>query len=148
MALFKRTTSDIQSPEPVQAADSARVVGSKGLWTVYLCKAGKEWPLVLGQNMRVFRHFESVVVQLKNRGISQFQVDIEQEQAADKEVVISPLRPKVLQRAATAEAYDTWFRNQVKRCLVAAQAPLSAQTVQQAMTEFKAHLHKQTEVSA
>jgi hypothetical protein len=138
-------------PAPTElhpTADSARVVGSKGYWSVYLRCGEREWPLILGQNMRVFRHFESVVVQLKNRGICQFQVDIDQEQAADKEVVISPLRPKVLQRAATAEAYDTWFRSQVKRCLTATQTTLSPQAVQQAMAEFKAQQHKQTEVSA
>jgi plasmid stabilization system protein ParE len=98
-------------------ADSARVVGSKGYWSVFLRSGNEEWPLILGQNMRVFRHFESVVVQLKNRGINQFQVDISQEQTADKEVLISPARPKVLQRASSAGAYDNWFRTQVNRAI-------------------------------
>lgn len=122
-----------------QAATSARVVGAKGYWNVYLCNAEGEWPLILGQTMRVFRHFESVVVQLKNRGIHQFQVDIQQDQAADKEVVISPMRPKILKRAHSAEAYDGWFRNQVQACLSGAPRFLSDKEARDLMAQCKTH---------
>lgn|GEM_PF-7103311 len=120
-------------------AMSARVVGAKGYWSVFLRNTEGEWPLVVGRNMRVFRHFETVVMQLKARGIHQFQVDIEQAQAADIEVVISPLRPKVLKRALGAEAYDTWFRSQVNESLQPT-ASLSNEAVEQAMAQFKARL--------
>ncbi|HRH78016.1 MAG TPA: hypothetical protein PK129_11750 [Cellvibrionaceae bacterium] len=134
-----------QFTSPLERATSARVVGAKGFWSVYLRDAEGEWPLVLGQTMRVFRHFESVVVQLKNRGIHQFQVDIQQEQAADKEVVISPMRPKILKRVYSAEAYDGWFRDQVHRSLDGAQTLLSDKEARALMAEFK---HSNLEVTA
>jgi plasmid stabilization system protein ParE len=147
MSQIRHTQSTTQSPfeTDTHTADSARVVGHKGYWSIFLRCQEQEWPLIAGQNIRVFRHFESVVVQLKNRGITQFQVDIGQEQATDKEVVISPIRPKVLQRASTAEAYDSWFRAQVTQSLTAAEPPLSAQAVNLQMAEFKARWTEPTQ---
>ncbi len=137
--------SDAAHSGAAHAATSARVVGAKGYWSVYLCNAEREWPLVLGQTMRVFRHFESVVVQLKNRGIHQFQVDIQQDQAADKEVVISPLRPKILKRAHSAEAYDGWFRAQVQQSLGCGQGLISDKETSKLMADFK---HSRLEATA
>lgn len=140
MAQASQNSLSHTSPTPAaKQATSARVVGAKGYWMVYLRNAEGEWPLILGQTMRVFRHFESVVMQLKNRGIHQFQVDIQQDQAADKEVVISPMRPKILQRAHSAEAYDTWFRNQVQACLSGAPGFLSNKDARDLMARCKTH---------
>ncbi len=146
MAQASQNSPSQPSPNPAASqATSARVVGAKGFWSVYLRNAEGEWPLILGQTMRVFRHFESVVVQLKNRGIHQFQVDIQQDQAADKEVVISPMRPKILKRAHSAEAYDGWFRAQVQQSLGCAQGLISDKQASKLMAEFK---HSRLEATA
>lgn len=133
MSFVNSSLSEPSSP----TATHARVVGTHGHWSVFLSAEKQEWPLVLSGNLRVFRHFESVVNQLKNYGIGAFTVELEESWAPDKELSISANRPRVLKRASSAEAYDTWFRQQVMQSLNDASTPLSAATAQAHMNTFK-----------
>lgn len=115
----------------------ARVVGTHGHWAVFLGNETEEWPLVLSGNLREFRHFESVVNQLKNYQIDTFSVELSACKAADKEVLISAERPRVLKRAGSAQVYDTWFRQQVIKSLNDNAVPISATGASAHMNQFK-----------
>jgi hypothetical protein len=129
------------NPEP----ECARVVGNNGNWSVYLQNHQQEWPLVIASGLRVFRHFESVVEQLKQRGIQQFSVEILSDAVQEKEVIIKNPRPRVLKQAPIAAAYDHWFRMQIDQCLALQKTPLNNEDANAKMAQFKHSIHQETQ---
>lgn len=98
------------------AVRAAHVVGQPGGWAVMVRYGTHERTLAAqrSRQVRLFRHFETLVSYLKDLGLPQFDVDAANYDQASTTATKRPDRSKALKRAHEAAAYDDWFRAQVQ----------------------------------
>lgn len=110
------------------AIRAARVVGQKGGWSVRFQYGATERPLAAQRgNVRLFRHFETLVSYLRKIGIVQFDVDAT---AYDPSAPLSDKTQSQVERARAqmqaahaAVAYDQWFAAEIDAALAEADDP-------------------------
>ncbi len=98
------------------AVRGARVVGQSGGWALIVRYGMHERALAAqrSRQVRVFRHFETLVSYLKDVGLTQFDVDAANYDRASATATKRPDRSEALKYAHEAAAYDAWFRAQVQ----------------------------------
>jgi len=108
-----------------QAVRGARVVGQPGGWGVFVRCGTTERPLAAtrSREVRVFKKLETLVVYLKDLGISQFDVDAADFDPQSVSTYSRPDASAALKRAHAAAAHDKWFRQQITQALDEANDP-------------------------
>ena len=107
------------------AVRAARVIGQPGGWGVIVKHGSAERPLAAtrSKETRVFKRFETLVNYLKKIGISRFDVDAADFDAASIKTYGRPDTSATLKRAHAALVYDTWFREQIAQSIRQADDP-------------------------
>ena len=101
------------------AVRAAHVVGQLGGWGVVVKYGMTERPLAASRSreVRLFKKLETVVSYLKEIGISRFDVDAANYDAAQLKTYSRPDRAEAMRQAHEAAAHDKWFRAQVQQGL-------------------------------
>lgn len=96
----------------------ARVVGQRGGWGVLIKYGVTERVLAVqrGQQMRIFRKFETLVNYLKGVGIARFEVDTVDFDAESLKRH-RPDRADAMKAAHEAAAYQQWLQTEVQAAL-------------------------------
>ncbi len=100
------------------AVQRARVVGQHGGWGVWIKYGLTERVLAVqrGQQMRIFRKFETLVNYLKGMGIVHFEVD-SVDFNAESLKHLRPDRADALKATHQAAAYQRWLQTEVQAAL-------------------------------
>lgn len=101
------------------AVDAVHVIGQLGGWGVVIKYGRTERPLAASRSreVRLFKKLETVVSYLKEIGISRFDVDAANYDAAQLKTYSRPDRAEAMRQAHQAAAHDKWFRAQVQQGL-------------------------------
>jgi hypothetical protein len=101
------------------AVRAAHVIGQLGGWGVVIKYGMTERPLAASRSreVRLFKKLETVVSYLKEIGISRFDVDSVNYDAAQLKTYSRPDRAEAMRQAHEAAAHDKWFRAQVQQGL-------------------------------
>lgn len=108
-----------------QAVRAARVIGRPGGWSVIVQYGNTERPLAAtrSREVRIFKKLETLVSYLKGVGVSHFDVDSANFDAASGKTYTRPDTSAALKRAHAAAAHDKWFREQVAQAIKEADDP-------------------------
>lgn len=102
------------------AVRSAHIVGQKGGWGVLVKYGMTEHALAAQRShqVRVFRKFETLVSYLKGVGISRFDVDaVNYDAASLKTTRNRPDRAEAMKSAHQAAAYNKWLKAEVQEAI-------------------------------
>lgn len=102
------------------AVRSAHIVGQKGGWGVLVKYGMTEHALAAqrSRQVRVFRKFETLVSYLKGVGISRFDVDaVNYDAASLKTTRNRPDRAEAMKSAHQAAAYNKWLKAEVQEAI-------------------------------
>ncbi len=126
------------------AVRGAHVIGQVGGWAILIKYGLLERALATtrSKKIRTFKKLETLVVYLKEIGISQFDVDTAQYDPATVQTYSRPDRTEAMRQAHEAVEHDKWFRAQVEQGLQEADDPT---TVWIAHDEAKASMQRQRE---
>lgn len=107
------------------AVRGTRIVGKPGGWGVIVKYGVKESPLAAtrSKDVRVFKRLETLVSYLKTIGISRFDVDATEFDAATVKTYSRPDTSAKLKQAHAALVHDRWFREQVSQAVKQADDP-------------------------
>ncbi len=101
------------------AVGAAHVIGQIGGWGIVIKYGMTERPLAASRShqVRIFKKLETVVGYLKQIGISRFDVDAVNYDAAQLKTYSRPDRAEAMRQAHEAAAHDKWFRAQMQQGL-------------------------------
>ncbi len=110
------------------AVRGAHVIGQIGGWGVMIKYGMIERPLATtrSKKIRMFKKLETLVVYLKDIGISSFDVDAAQYDPSSAPTYTRPDRAEAMKAAHEAVEHDKWFREQVELALKEADDPNTA----------------------
>ncbi len=119
------------------AVRAAHVIGRAGGWSVVIKYGMIERLLAASRSrqVRVFKKLETVVGYLKQIGLSRFDVDAANYDAAQLQTYRRPDRAEAMKRAHEAATHDQWFRDQVQQALLEADDPATVWVSQEVVKE-------------
>ena len=108
-----------------KAVRATHVVAKPGGWGVIVQYGAIESALAAtrSKETRVFRRMETLIGYLKGVGISRFDVDADNFDAAAAKTYSRPDTSATLKQAHAALAHDRWFRDQVEQAIKEADDP-------------------------
>ncbi|MBY0577468.1 MAG: hypothetical protein K2P57_00310 [Burkholderiales bacterium] len=136
------------------AVRAAHVTGQIGGWGVTIQYGTNERPLAASRSrqVRIFKKLETVASYLKNIGIKNFDVDVENFDSTTIKTYSRPDRAEAMKHAHEAADHDKWFRRQVKDGLAEADDPLTEwvphEVAKQDMAQQRAALRARIEGKA
>lgn len=101
------------------ASRSVHIMGRPGGWSILVKEGSTERVLATqrGQQVRVFRKFETLVAYLKELGIARFDVDAENWNSGNMSSRLLPDTSEALKQVHAAAAYDKWLNAEVQEAI-------------------------------